>query len=162
MAKRNLNLSRASEHVRYCPEGGLLTWLDSGLVAGRADNTEGYIRLSIAGVSMYAHRVAWTLSHGEIPDGMQIDHIDGNRTDNRLCNLRVVTHAENTRNTRQPHGGHSVSGLLGVSWHKTAKKWQAKIRLNRATIHIGYFSDKHEAHEAYLAKKRDIHPTCSL
>lgn len=78
------------------------------------------------------------------PKGMDTDHIDGNRLDNRKSNLRICTHVENTRN-RRPRTKH----FKGISWHIRIKKWQARIRKDNKEFHLGYFDSDIEAAKAY-------------
>jgi len=87
--------------------------------------------------------------------GMDTDHINGNAFDNRKCNLRICTHAENTRN--QKIRNDNISGYKGVSWHKQHKKWRAQIRNNYKRIHLGYFSTPELAHKAYCEAASKYH-----
>ena len=82
-----------------------------------------------------------------VPKGLVIDHINGNRLDNRKENLRVCTRAQNTRNSRLPTN--NVSGYKGVSWHKHQRRWCAKIVFNAVCKHLGYYKSKVEAAVAY-------------
>lgn len=94
-------------------------------------------------------RPSIVLMHREIaktPKGMQTDHINGNRLDNRKCNLRICTNAENSRN-RGPMPG--TSKYKGVRWLKNDKKWQANIKLNQKQITLGCFNSEIEAAKAY-------------
>jgi len=89
------------------------------------------------------------LMHREImqpPPDMHIDHINGNRLDNRRCNLRIVTPQQNQFNRRIQNG---TSRFKGVYWQKEVKKWRARIRYNRKLIHLGLFDTEEEAAAAY-------------
>lgn len=81
------------------------------------------------------------------PDDMQIDHINGNRLDNRRENLRLATNSQNAMN--QGKRKNNTSGFKGVSWHKPNKKWLAHIRLNSKTIHLGLYTTRELAYAAY-------------
>ena len=81
------------------------------------------------------------------PDGLEVDHINGDGLDNRRANLRVATHAENQHN-QKPRTGTS-SAYKGVSWHKQAQKWRAYIEVDRKYIYLGLFDDEVEAALAY-------------
>lgn len=81
------------------------------------------------------------------PVGFDIDHIDNNGLNNQKKNLRVCTHAQNTRNRGIQKN--STSKLKGVTWNKTGNKWQAQIRVDGKYIYIGLFEDKQKAYEAY-------------
>ena len=99
-----------------------------------------------------AHRLAWLYVHGQWPTH-QLDHINGNRQDNRLCNLRPATNAENAQNrTRKSN----TSGFPGV--RKTNSKWTAEIKVNYKPIRLGRFDSPEAAYAAYLEAKRKYHP----
>lgn len=89
------------------------------------------------------------------PSGMQVDHINGNTLDNRRCNLRICTSAENGRNRKPRKGG--SSGYKGVCWNKPAQKWQARIMVGGKSISLGYFDDEVEAARAYDAAACEFH-----
>lgn len=95
------------------------------------------------------------------PDDMTVDHIDGDKLNNRWSNLRVVTQAVNNQNLRSARVG-SKSGLIGAHWNKQDKKWQAGIRINGKNVHLGKFDTPEEAHAAYIAKKREVHDGCTI
>lgn len=83
------------------------------------------------------------------PDGTDVDHRNHNGLDNRRANLRVTSHAENTRNARARSGG--ASEYKGVTWDAINGKWRAKIRINGRTVHLGRFADAWDAAQAYNA-----------
>lgn len=107
--------------------------------------TERYCHGAIDGVHYKAHRVIWKLVTLEEPD--VIDHINGDRSDNRLINLRSTNATGNARNARLRKD--SLSGLKGVCFSNTFNKWMAQIRVNTRTRFLGLFDDKYEAHSAY-------------
>lgn len=129
--------------------------------AGTFDSSTGYLRVSVYGKVYYAHRLAWLFEHGDWPKN-QIDHINGIRTDNRIENLRDVTNAQNAQNKTKALSFNKSSGLLGVTWSKNANKWAAHIALNKKAFHLGYFTDKYAAQEAYLKRKKILHPSSNL
>jgi hypothetical protein len=88
------------------------------------------------------------------PEGMVIDHINGNSLDNRRENLRVCTHAQNIHN--QKMNAKNTSGYKGVVWNKVYKKWYARIKINRKFKHIGVFDDAEEAAHAYDEKAIEL------
>lgn len=148
----------------YCPRTGVFTWKVSpgptdvaGNVAGHL-NDEGYIIISIGYKNYKAHRLAWLCTYGELPSSM-LDHINGNRSDNRIENLRQVTNCVNQRNVVAANSN-SKSGLRGAAWSKSVKKWRAQIKVNGKDVSLGYFDTKEEAHEAYMKAKRQHHPEC--
>lgn len=81
------------------------------------------------------------------PKGMSIDHINGDKSDNRKSNLRICTNSENLRNRGSQ--SNNTSGYKGVSWSKELKKWRTQICINKKHIHVGLFKDKIEAAKAY-------------
>jgi hypothetical protein len=116
----------------------------------------GYISIRLDDTLHYAHRLAWLYVYGKWPVN-QIDHIDGNRANNAVANLREVSNAENAQNRRKSR---SKSGFLGV--RKENSKWLAEIKVNYKPIRIGLFSTPEEAHEAYILTKRRLHAKNTL
>lgn len=117
----------------------------SGKPAFTLNHSEGYLRGSLSGRNLLAHRVAWAMHHGEWPAG-EIDHINGDRTDNRIGNLRVVTRRENSRNLKVQSGE-----MRGVYWYAPTSRWVAKIHSKRRMLHLGYFKDL----DAAIAARRE-------
>lgn len=149
------------ERISYNKETGAFTWVVSarGIKAGKAAGSvspHGYLIIKIGRKPVRACRLAWFLTHGEWPDG-EVDHINGNRLDDRLCNLRVVDRAGNSQNQRRAHADNNSCGLLGVTWNRQHKKWQAKLQARKIRHHIGYFSDPSAAHAAYMEAKSRLH-----
>lgn len=104
---------------------------------------------------IYMHRaVLERMLGGPIPAGMQVDHITGNKLDNRRENLRLVTYRENIMN-RAGHSG-SLSGYKGVGWHAETKKWQASIMLEGKQRYLGIFALAEDAARAYDAKAKEL------
>ena len=122
------------------------------------DPVTGYRRGTYKGMGLIAHRVAWAIYHGEWPCG-EIDHINGQRADNRIENLRVVNSLENRRNMKRP--ADNTSGFIGVSFDKRAKKWEAHIGYGGSRKRfLGYFNDKEAAHAARRSAEMEMgfHP----
>lgn len=151
MSMTKLTLTQAKKLLKYDPETGLFTWAIArpcGVKPGdRAGHLlkDGYVKIIALKKNYLAHRLAWLLSHGEWPDG-QIDHIDGNKSNNRLSNLRVATPSQNTfaRIKRKP----SKSGIRGVAL--VGNRWKAKIGKDGDLIHLGYFDTPEHARRAYV------------
>nr|WP_318383180.1 HNH endonuclease signature motif containing protein [uncultured Enterobacter sp.] len=126
----------------------------AGSYADSTRRADGYrqvaLRLDGKQYQLKAHRVAWILAHGAILHGKQIDHINGIRDDNRLCNLRLVTQRENDQNRRR---------AKGYSWNKCCSKWEAYIRVNGVRHHLGLFTSEAAARAAYLKAKARYHPS---
>ena len=128
-----------------------------GQEAGSID-ASGYIEVSIGGSAYKAHRIVWLHIHGVWPQG-QIDHINGNRRDNRPGNLRDVPAFINCENQRFGRSD-SSHGLLGVCYFKG--KWQAQITVRGKQRYLGRFSSAKDAHAAYLNAKRILHAGCTI
>lgn len=133
----------------YDPETGFLFWKVSmgkakrGSVAGSLDKKHGYIRVRIDGKNYQAHRLVWILNNGDIPEGMYVDHIDHNKANNHLQNLRLVTSYINQKN--RSLGKNNRSGVLGVHYRGDRNKWQATINYDHNTVFLGNFDDWFEA-----------------
>lgn len=149
------------ELIAYDPTTGAMTWqvraqkwfstkrscsrwnsIYAGTKALHTAHKDGYRHGEVLGMSCLAHRAAWALSHGEWPDC--IDHINGDRSDNRLANLRSVSKAENARNMGLSR--HSTTGVIGISLR--GARWIARIRSGGRLIQIGTFDSLTEASEA--------------
>lgn len=117
----------------------------AGSMAGSASGN-GYRYVMVDGVSLLEHRVIFAMKHGSFQVA-QIDHINGNKTDNRPSNLREATSAQNLKNTGKP--ATNTSGFKGVSRFKQTGRWSAKARVDGKLHHIGYFDTPSEASEAY-------------
>ena len=110
-------------------------------------NGMGYLKTGIGQKKYYVHRLIWLYVNGEEPCG-QIDHINHNRADNRIENLRVVGHRENSLNTKLPSD--NTSGTIGVSFYKARNKWVAKIK-NEGKYQTVYYGNSKE--DAIRARK---------
>lgn len=137
-----LTSDRARELFHYDAETGAFTWRATGNPAFTSRTAKGYAVGNADRKKHYAHRVAWLITMGKWPEG-QIDHINGNREDNRLSNLRDIPRAENQRNMKR--SVRNSSGVVGVHYTKTLNKWQATIRANGKSKYLGVFRTKEEA-----------------
>lgn len=122
--------------------------------------SSGYLCINFLGRGYRLHRVAWMLYYKKWPN-FNIDHINGDRKDNRLCNLRDATHRINAQNLRTAPK-RSTTGLLGVTLKKHNGKYAAQITIDGKKTHLGYFDRAEEAHQAYLEAKRKYHPGCTI
>ena len=143
----------------YNPDTGEITnKVRSHKAQAGADATcahkEGYRSVCCSCRKMLAHRVAWVMTHGEWPAEM-IDHINGNRSDNRLSNLRQATRSQNLTNTKL--NSRNSSGFRGVSWSSSKQKWDARIRSVNKLRLLGRFKTKEEAVAAYAAASTELH-----
>ena len=162
------------EIVSYNPETGIFIWIDRGLShfkslssyrswitrflgkqAGSVSNN-GYVVINTNGKLYTCHRLAWLYVHGTMPY-LEVDHIDGDRSNNKIANLRLANRSENNQNKRSALSNNKL-GVLGVSLCKSTSKYRATIVINKKQKTIGRFNTKEEAHEAYLIAKREIHP----
>jgi hypothetical protein len=139
------------EHLMYTPQDGKVWWIKhprrstaNGTEAGNMMKN-GYRKLKFCGKQYLTHRVAWLLHHGSWPVG-DIDHIDGNPANNKLSNLRDVSHRVNIQN-RKSATTKNKTGLLGVV--KRRNKYAAHIHKNGKQIYLGLFPTAELAHQAY-------------
>jgi hypothetical protein len=131
-----------------------------GAVVG-VKNKYGYLSAKLNKKTYYVHRLIWTICNGTIPEGFDVDHINGNRSDNIIKNLRLVTRQGNNQNLRSAKSN-SKTKLLGACFHKRSKKFVAQIRENGKYKYLGLFDTALDAHNAYLKRKREIHETCQI
>ena len=126
-------------------------------VAGFIDNSVGYRKIKIKSVRYYAHRLVWLYHFGKWPSD-QIDHIDGDKLNNKIDNLRVVTNQENQKNAKLPST--NTSGVMGVCVHNQTQKWRAQIQDDGKNKFLGLFDNFEEAVAARQAAERkyNFHP----
>ena len=140
-SEKELTKEFLESRLDYGSETGRFYWKISkggkkaGDIAGSV-NDQGYVLIRVLGEIYRAHRLAWIIMTGEIPDG-EIDHIDGDRSNNRWDNLRLVDRKQNKQNLGKPVN--NKSGHIGVMWYKAGQKWHAQITINGKTKHLGYF-----------------------
>jgi hypothetical protein len=113
----------------------------------------GYKSVRINNVIVKQHRVIFVMFNGYLP--YYIDHIDGNRSNNKIENLRDANACQNSRNAKTPK--RNSSGVKGVSWHKLKNKWIASCSVNGSLKHIGYFEEMKEAEKAVRAFRNEHH-----
>lgn len=179
MAKRILPTpEQLRELLRYEPETGKLYWkprpvemFSAGNTSAEANckawntryagkeaftsiSTHGYRQGSVFDRMYQAHRVIWAVHYGEWPNG-EVDHIDTDRLNNRIANLREATHSENKRN--QGIRKSNTSGYKGVSWNSGAKSFCAQIYLEGKRIFLGYHATAEAAHAAYCEAAKKYH-----
>lgn len=157
----NISIEELRRHVDYCQSTGAITnrrsgkYRTKGMKVPTIKDRDGYLKISVRGVSLKAHRVAWAMVHGEWPKD-QIDHINGQRDDNRIANLREAGHAENAQNQATPRN--NTSGYIGVSWRPGKGKWRAQISVGGVRHHLGLFDTAEAASRAYEVAKAQMHP----
>ncbi len=162
-------MRQIAERVNYNPETGVLTWKPrdvdlngwnnkfSGKECGSL-NGHGYRVLHVKltngrRVDTYAHRLAWLISYGTLPLE-EIDHINQNRADNKLTNLRAISRSLNQRN--KTISRNNKSGVIGVFWSSQHGKWQTQVRANGRHNYLGRFDDLAEA-EKVVKQFRALH-----
>lgn len=142
------------ELLCYDEGTGIFAWSEKqhkgvrGKVAGTLDK-EGYVILSVKGKKYKAHRVAWFFVYGDFPD-QEIDHIDGQKTNNKISNLRQATRQQNQSNIYRPQSINKL-GIRGVCKHRG--KFMANIKINGKNFYLGLFDTKEIAQQAYLSAK---------
>jgi hypothetical protein len=132
-------------------------WWNSRFAGKRAlnDSTrKGYLQGRIRDGFYAAHRIAWAITYGEDPI-IQIDHINGDKADNRISNLRLATPCENAQN--RPRNVTNRSGYKGVHWSSLHGMWRARIRANGTMTCLGFFDDPESAHAAYCEAAQKYH-----
>ena len=139
------------ELLDYDADTGVFKWkakpsksIMVGSNAGVIDISTGYIKIGILGNKYYAHRLAWMYVNGSFPY-LGVDHVNGNKQDNRIENLREANQSQNTSNTRKK----KKNGLKGAFLHNGG--WQAKICVGGKKFYLGTFDTEQEAHNAYCA-----------
>lgn len=163
-ARDDLPVEYVRSALDYDPETGFLTWKFradrapqwNGKFVGRRAGTindRGYVVVTINGPDFRGHRLAWAIMTGEWPDG-EIDHENLIKSDNRWCNLRLATHAQNNHNKLAQWN--NTSGFKGVSYSKTMKSWVARIMIDGRYKVLGYTSTPDAAHHLY-ATASDLH-----
>lgn len=156
----SIDIALIRELLHYEPSTGVFTWkvrpcqnVFAGDTAGGI-NGAGYYQVRVRGRMYKAHRLAYAHFHGVDP-GVCVDHIDGNRANNAIANLRVVSHRANSQNRRASKQG-SISPLLGV-FPGRGSRWKASIAVEGGRIYLGTFETQEAAHAAYVEKKRQHH-----
>lgn len=166
MAKADLSAQRLREILDYDPETDTWTRVHSpmrpDLVGKTADavTDKGYRSIKIGPKRYLGHRLVWLWHTGSLPPG-HIDHIDGNRLNNRIENLREASRAVNAQNQRSAHRNNK-SGYAGVHLVPERGKYMAKLSLGGRRHFLGYFNTAEEAYGAYLAAKRRLHEGCTI
>lgn len=160
----DMTQAKLREALAYHPETGVFVWAEgrprSGKVAGWI-NAHGYRVISISKVEFLAHHLAWLYIHGKLPK-YEIDHMNGNRCDNRIDNLRDVPRVTNTQNQRLRRRSGAPGLPLGTVYDKERQKYAAYIGVDGRTIALGRFSTPEEAGAAYVAAKRLLHRGCTI
>lgn len=147
------------EYLDYDSFTGVFTWkvvfngrMQVGKIAGKISDT-GYRVIKIKGRVYSAHRLAFLYMTGSIPK--VIDHINGIRDDNRWGNLRSATTSQNAMNRKNRTD--NTSGIKGVSWHKSTKKWEVRVMVNGKSYHFGLWDDREAAELVSILAREKYH-----
>jgi hypothetical protein len=166
--ERMLEREKALSHeyltkvLEYEPESGVFIWkirasqaVKPGDIAGSV-NKNGYLFIKVGKYIYRAHRLAWFYFYGQWPpiENYQIDHIDGNRLNNSIKNLRLASNAKNARNHKLY--SHNTSGVSGVHFAEASNKWKATIRYNGRNIHLGYYASFEDAVNARIVAEKEL------
>jgi hypothetical protein len=155
-----MNQDELKTLLSYNSDTGVFTWNKRGSgvkkdgSAGWKD-TKGYVKIEIGGKAYAAHRLAWLMVYGVEPSN-QIDHIDGNKSNNAISNLREATNAQNKQNIRKARADNKC-GLLGAYWYKAGRTWRSEIGHNGKSYFLGNFPTAELAHLSYVDAKRRLH-----
>ena len=147
------------EILTYNKEAGIFTWKVNHTQKIRIGNIAGtlnknYILIQINKKKYSAHRLAWLYEYGNFPKH-NIDHIDGNPSNNKISNLREANQSQNGMNKKLHKNNNS--GIKGVGWHKASKKWRARITINRIQHNLGLFDDKELAELVVMEARNKYH-----
>lgn len=163
-----ITLDRLKEMLSYDHETGVFTWIVKprrsvklGSIAG--SENKGYNRIRLDKRGYPAHRLAWLYYYGEWPKN-GIDHIDGNRSNNKILNLRDIPHRNNIENIMRAHKNKKSGLPLGVTFNSrvSTNKYRAGIETNGKQISLGAYPTPEEAHQAYVKAKRMLHKGCTI
>ena len=159
---RELTVDLLNHLFEYDKETGNLIWkikpssrghsVKAGDIAGTL-KSHGYLCVGINYNSYRAHRLIFLMHKGYLPK--TVDHINGDKLDNRIENLRAATIGQNQHNRKT--NANNTSGYKGVCWNKAQKKWTARITLERKNIHLGYFANVEEAAEVVRKAREELH-----
>ena len=167
----NISQEDLKKLLHYNPKTGILTWKVRPLsmfpnegtcaswnsrCAGKdltSVDSIGYISSSVNNKKYHAHRVAFFIYHGFLPE--IVDHKNRIKTDNRISNLRAATKSLNSCNAKLR--SNNTSGVKGVGWHKQSKRWRVRIKVNSVEHNFGLFIDKDEAIKVAKEKRKLLH-----
>lgn len=160
--KKDISLEELRSLLKYDANTGQLIWLKNrgtktciGKVAGCV-SSGGYLKIYVYGKAYAVHRLVWFMHKGYFPTKI-IDHIDRNRRNNRIENLREVTRSENAKNVGVTKA--NTSGVKGVRFNKASNAWFATIRKDNKKIHLGSFKNIDDAKKAYEDACKKLFPT---
>lgn len=152
-----LTQEQVQSELNYNPETGIFTRKTKSLKYNIGDvvgcNCNGYTYICCNKKNRYAHRLAWLYVYGYIPK--YIDHVNGNKKDNRIANLRETTISQNMHNSKKPKN--NTSGIKGVYFHKKSQKWMGRVYINYKCIYLGIFQNIDDAKKAVMIARKEHH-----
>lgn len=164
---RFVTAERLRQVLDYDKDTGVFVWRKerglnlAGKIAGCLTPRGGqcldkfYYKIGVDGHRYYSHILAYLWMTGEYPSS-EIDHKDGDGLNNKWDNLRAAEHNENGCNRNDLNKNNS-SGFTGVSYHNEAKRWRARVMVNRVDVHVGFFDTREEAAKARYEKAKQLH-----
>jgi hypothetical protein len=160
MAAPEFSAEELRSHLEYDPETGVFirgaaTRKKSliGLPVHMTETRKGYCKIDVMAGTYFAHRLAWMITYGEWPEGI-VDHINGDRKDNRIANLRLADASQNAANSKIYKT--NTSGFRGVS-ERSPGKFRAYVYKDKKMIRLGQFSTAEEAYAAHVAAAKELH-----
>lgn len=160
----DLSYEEVAKLLAYNSETGVLKWkVRASSRAGPGDiagslHRFGYMVIRVNNKAYKAHRIAWLIHYKEWP-GTQVDHINGDKADNRLANLRLATASQNQQNRAIDRD--NILGYQGVTIKSGGRlkrtRYQAQIQVDKVHRYLGVFDTPEEAHAAYLKAKAELH-----
>jgi hypothetical protein len=139
--------------LSYNKDNGTFLNIKKSNIVG-SNSKQGYLIAKVNGKNYYLHRLAWLYIYGYFPKNC-IDHINGNKSDNRLSNLREATLSQN--NCNQNISSKNTSGIKGVCWDKNNNKWKVSLAINGKSKHIGLYKDLEIAKKAMIESRLKYH-----
>jgi hypothetical protein len=158
MTKRKEFVQDLQDALQYDPISGLFYWHEQskpfrkwGHKPAGSASSNGYLYIAYKKKKYLAHRLAFFFMTGSFPDrGIDVDHINGNRSDNRFSNLRLCNRADNLANSNLSKGG------LPRGVQKNGNNYMAKIRRNNQTLYLGTFKTPEQANDAYKQARQSL------
>jgi hypothetical protein len=158
MKPNKITLEQSLLHEMLDYQDGQFVWKNKknhvGEIAGKIHQS-GYSRIRLCGNLYPTHRIMWIYHYGSIDENMQIDHINGIKSDNRIENLRLATVQQNCFNR-------SRLKSKGYSWNKVLKKWDVRICIDGHNKYLGSFDVEQDARNIYLDNCKIYHKEFSL
>jgi hypothetical protein len=159
-SKPHPSQERLHELFEYRDDGNLIwkkckSGIRKDMVAGSLNPTTNHHQVLVDGKIYNLHRMIFMYHYGYLTSGLEIDHIDTDKSNNRIENLREVTRAQNSMNTKIKST--NTSGVKGVYWNKSGQKWVSRIKVNGKNEYLGSYNTIEEAKEVITAARNNLH-----